>query len=251
MAKANQVMDICLLAGEIMLTYGAETYRVEDTLERMAKSANFSNVHCFATATGIFLSFEAEGKDDQMQMVRIDDRLQDLNKVAEVNQISREFVTGYISADEAQSQLQKVSVAPIHYPLWFIHLSAAVAGSIFSYLFGGSLADLLPVFFTALIASMTMVQIEKYLKVRFFAEFTASFLGGFSAIILYTLGLGLNVDQMIIGTVMPLVPGVTLTNALRDLMSGDLIAGTSRGAEALLTSLAIASGIALALTLTL
>lgn len=250
MGKADEVMDICLLAGEIMLKYGAETYRVEETLERMAKAASFTNVHCFATTTGIFLSFEEKKeKEDLMQMVRIDDRMQDLNKVTDVNQVSREFVAGDITTEEAHEKLISIAKAPMQYPLWLIHLAAGFAGSGFSYLFGGGWFDLIPAFIAAVVSSVVVVEFERYLKVRFAGEFAAAFCGGTAAILLVYAGLGNNVDQIIIGSLMPLVPGVPLTNAVRDLMSGDLLAGVSRGAEALLTSLSIASGIALTISI--
>ncbi|PYZ95416.1 hypothetical protein CR205_19560 [Alteribacter lacisalsi] len=249
MGKADQVMDICLLAGEIMLTYGAETYRVEETLERMAKASSFKNVHCFATTTGIFLSFEEEGKEDLMQMVRIDDRLQDLNKVTEVNQVSREYVNHELDTEEAHEKLKAIAESPVPYPLWLIHLSAGIAGSGFALLFGGAWPDLFPAFLAAVLTSVTVVEFERYLKVRFAAEFAAAFLGGSLAIALVFFGIGDNVNQIIIGSLMPLVPGVPLTNAVRDLMSGDLVAGVSRGAEALLTALSIASGVAFAISL--
>ncbi|SES40888.1 threonine/serine exporter family protein [Salipaludibacillus aurantiacus] len=250
MNAADEVMDICLLAGEIMLTYGAETYRVEETLERMARAAGFTNVHCFTTTTGIFLSFEErKGKEDLMQMVRIDDRMQDLNKVTEVNQVSREFTSGELSVEEAHERLESIYHSPVNYPIWLIHLAAGVAGSGFSYLFGGGLGDLLPAFIAAIAASVALVEFERYLKVRFAAELAAAFLGGSAAIFLVFIGLGFNLDQIIIGSLMPLVPGVPLTNAVRDLLSGDLLAGMSRGVEALMTSLSIASGIALSISL--
>lgn len=249
-AAADEVMDICLLAGEIMLTYGAETYRVEETLERMARAADFTNVHCFTTTTGIFLSFEEKkGKEDLMQMVRIDDRVQDLNRVTEVNQVSREFTAKELSVEEAMERLQQIYKAPIQYPLWMIHLAAGVAGGGFSYLFGGGLGDLLPAYIAAVVASVVVVEFERYLRVRFASEFAAAFFGGSTAIFLVFIGLGANLDQIIIGSLMPLVPGVPLTNAVRDLLSGDLLAGMSRGVEALLTSLSIASGIALTISL--
>lgn len=249
MAQADEMMDICLLAGKIMLTYGAETYRVEETLERMAEAANLKNVHSFVTTTGIFLSFEECGKGDTMQMVRIDDRYYDLNKVALVNQVSREFVTGDITSQEAYEKLKSINKAPLIYPLWLIHFASGIAGGGFSYLFGGGIKDTIPAFLAGVTASICLVEVEKYLRVKFFAEFIAAFIGGSVAIALVFLGIGTNLNQIIIGTLMPLVPGVPLTNAVRDLMSGDLVAGVSRGAEATLTSLSIATGIALSITL--
>lgn len=249
MGKATDVMDVCLLAGEIMLKYGGETYRVEETIERMAKSASLSNIHCFATPTGVFLSFEEEGKEAFMQMVRVDERMQDLSKIAEVNQVSRELVDGKITIKEAYEKLQQIAKAPLQYPLWLIHIAAGFAGSGFSYLFGGGFADLFPAFIAAVLTSIVVVGMERKLKIRFAADFAAAFVGATVAIFLVFLGLGNHLDQIIIGLLMPLVPGVPLTNGVRDIMAGDLLAGLSRGAEALLTSLSIATGVAFSISL--
>ncbi|WP_150531046.1 threonine/serine exporter family protein, partial [Staphylococcus aureus] len=46
---------------------------------------------------------------------------------------------------------------------------------------------------------------------------------------------------------MPLVPGILITNDIRDLLAGDLLAGMSRGVEAALTAIAIGAGVAIVL----
>ena len=58
-------------------------------------------------------------------------------------------------------------------------------------------------------------------------------------------------DKIIIGSVMPLVPGLLITNAVRDLMDGHFLAALSKGADALLTSLAIGTGIAIVVSFVL
>ena len=46
---------------------------------------------------------------------------------------------------------------------------------------------------------------------------------------------------------MTLVPGVAITNSMRDVIAGDLMAGMVRGLEALLVALALALGTGVAL----
>ncbi|HBG02346.1 MAG TPA: threonine/serine exporter, partial [Firmicutes bacterium] len=52
-----------------------------------------------------------------------------------------------------------------------------------------------------------------------------------------------------LGAVMVMTPGVAMTTAIRDLLSGELLSGLSRSAEALAVSVAIASGVAIVLSL--
>jgi len=71
--------------------------------------------------------------------------------------------------------------------------------------------------------------------------------GALCAEILTAVGLGAHLDQIIIGALMALVPGIALTNAMRDVMAGDMVSGISKVAEALLIGGAIALGTALSL----
>ncbi|MFB4165038.1 threonine/serine exporter family protein [Alteribacillus sp. JSM 102045] len=249
MGTAEQTMECCLLGGKLMLRYGAETYRVEDTMTRMAQSAGMHNVSSFVTTTGIFLAFRTKNGQDLMQMIRVRERYQDLSKVTSVNQVSREFTHGKLTIEETIKELIDIEKAPMNYPLWLIYLASGIGGAAFSYLIGGSLFDVFPAFIGGLITTVSLVLYQKYLKVKFFSEFLAALSGGIVAILIVQSGFGMNIDQIIIGTLIPLVPGVPLTNSVRDLMSGDLVAGVARGAEAGVTSLSIAAGVAVSLSI--
>ena len=74
-------------------------------------------------------------------------------------------------------------------------------------------------------------------------------MSAFVALALTAAGIGQNSDSIIIGALMALVPGIAFTNAMRDIMAGDMVAGISKAAEALLIGAAIALGTALALGL--
>ncbi|QQK78551.1 threonine/serine exporter family protein [Salicibibacter cibi] len=249
MAEKGRLVDLCLFAGELMVTYGAETYRAEDIMNRMAVAGGLKNVHSFVTTTGIFLSGVQEDGDNLMQMIRIVDRFQDLNKVAEVNQLSLDFVIGRIDEQEANQQLLKISAARMNYPLWLIYIASGVAGGAFSYLVGNTKFDMIPAAMGGLMSTLFLVLFQHYLHAKFFSEYLASFFGSITALTLVHSGYGTSVDQVIIGTIIPLVPGIPLTNSVRDLMNGDLISGLARGAEAALTALSIAAGVATAVSL--
>jgi uncharacterized membrane protein YjjP (DUF1212 family) len=52
----------------------------------------------------------------------------------------------------------------------------------------------------------------------------------------------IRLDNIIIGGIMLLVPGLSITNAMRDTMSGDLVAGTARAVEAFFITVGIVAG---------
>lgn len=82
-------------------------------------------------------------------------------------------------------------------------------------------------------------------------NFFINTLGGFLITILSILATKVGIvstpSYSAIGTLMLLVPGLALTNAIRDLINGDLIAGTSRTVEAALVGSALAIGAGFAL----
>ncbi|MDX6154446.1 threonine/serine exporter family protein [Marinococcus sp. PL1-022] len=250
MEKADDVMAMCLHAGQLMLRYGSETFRIEDTMRRMGQAAGMEQVNTFVTTTAIFLSFKSPvDQRDHIQMLRIEERYQDLSKVTSVNQLSREYVSGLLTSREVKKQLKEIEEAPMNYPVWFIYLASGIGGGAFSYLIGSSFMDMLPAALGGLVTAVALVRYQMRLKVKFFSEFLASFTGALVAMLMVQMGLVMNTNQVIIGTIIPLVPGVPLTNAVRDLMSGDLVAGVARGAEAAVSSMSIAGGVAVALTI--
>ncbi|MNZ47571.1 Inner membrane protein YjjP [compost metagenome] len=241
MEGAALEVEICLLAGKIMLQSGAETYRVEDTMIRMSNSLGLSGSHSYVTPTGIVFQ---PGEAFPAKLIRIEERTTNLHKVSAVNDISRKLSSEIISSAEAYELLIQIDSSRHSYPLGLQIGAAAIASGCFTLMFRGSLADFIPGVLCGGLGFISYLLLNHLFKIKFFAEFTASFVIGIMAFALVRLGIGVTMDKIIIGSVMPLVPGLLITNAVRDLMAGHLVSGLSRGAEAFLTAFAIGAGIA-------
>lgn len=243
MQKTNtyEVMEVCLLAGKIMLQNGAETYRVEDTMVRVAESYDIGQSHSFVTPTGIIFSIEGS---EPTKLIRISERTTDLEKVSIVNSISRKISHGDLSVKEAYSELKQVEKADLAYPIWAQIAAAAIASGCFLIMFQGKWHDFLPAVISGGLGFTGLVYFHRAVEIRFFAEFLASLIIGILSVLFISIGFGHQLDKIIIGSVMPMVPGVLITNAVRDLMAGHLVSGLSKGAEAFLTAFAIGAGIA-------
>jgi uncharacterized membrane protein YjjP (DUF1212 family) len=245
--ETYKILEICLLAGKIMLENGAETYRVEDTMMRMAKSFGIEETHSFVTPTGIF--FSAEGNEPtKTRLIRIIDRTTNLKKVTLVNGISRQITSGDINLKEATRLLKEIESSGHSFSFFTRTIAAAVASGCFLIMFKGSWNDFLPAVFSGGMGYFGAVYLNKLVPIKFFSEFSAAFIIGLTAFLFVKMGIGMEIDKIIIGSVMPLVPGLLLTNAVRDLMAGHLVSGLSKGAEAVLTAFAIGSGIAVVLS---
>ncbi|MEG0259149.1 MAG: threonine/serine exporter family protein [Lysinibacillus sp.] len=244
--KNNELaIDCFLLAGRLMIESGAETYRVEDTMLRMANSQNMSDAQSYATPTGIIFSL---GKTQPTRIASISKRATDLQKIALVNSVSRKLTSKIITLEEAYDELKTIQKTNYFLPIYMQVLAAALASGCFLILFKGVWLD----FPVALIAGglgfLLLLITNDLTKVKFFSEFTASLTIGLVAFLAVKNGFGSEIDKIIIASVMPLVPGILIANAVRDLMAGHFMAGMAKGTEAFLTAFAIGTGIAVVLS---
>ena len=241
-AKTDIIAQTARLAGRLLLENGAETYRVEDTVSYICKSFGLTEVSVLSLPTGTVYSFVDADGVPHCEVIRIKVRTTNLGQVARVNEISRGIVTGAIPLAEGYERLDALSRAKPQ-PLWLAILASAVSAAFFSLLFGGNAFD----FLIALLCGA----VTRALAVLFSEDSVSSTLytllsGALSAAIavfsvrLYPLG---NQTSIIIGAIMPLLPGLAITNAIRDTVNGDLVSGVARTADALLKAVAIAAGV--------
>lgn len=244
--EKKKIIQIAVNAGEIMLSNGAETYRVEDTINRICHVKNLNKVSSFATLSGIFVS---DNESDGINIIRrIRHRTIDLNKVALVNDFSRTFTKENIDNELSKAVLKSITSSTKYSDLSRIFYAGLASGS-FCILFKGNYFD----FFAAFIISMFSMKVQSYFddlsETPFLSIIASSMVIALMAISFSKFGFGNDIDKTIIGAIMPLLPGVALTNGIRDLISGDLISGSSRMIEAILVAISIAVGIASIITL--
>ncbi|WHY78679.1 threonine/serine exporter family protein [Neobacillus sp. WH10] len=245
--KTYDIMEVCLLAGKIMLQSGGETYRVEDTMMRIAASFGIENTHSYVTPTGIIFSAESS-EPTRTKLIRISERSTDLKKVAMVNSISRSISSGEVNLKEALVQLKEIESLDVTFPFRIQVAAASLASGCFMIMFKGGWNDFIPAMISGGAGFYSFVRFHRFVPIKFFSEFLASFVIGLLSFLFVKIGVGHQLDKIIIGSVMTLVPGLLVTNAIRDLMAGHLVSGLSKGAEAFLTAFAIGTGIAVVLS---
>lgn len=246
--EVKQLMKLALSTGESMLQNGAETYRVEDTMVRMCTSRkNVKNVDSFVTQTGMFITMEYDNEVFS-NFIRVKSRTIDLNKINSINEFSRKFVSTNISVDQGIQTIEEINNIKSYSKLTKA-LCGSAAAAFFCIMYGGSFGDFISSFIVSIIVIGILFQIGKYNLTFFVENFLGAFLASLFAYFTMLAGIGDNIDKIIIGSIMYLVPGVSITNAIRDTMSGDSLSGLSRGMEAIFSALAIAFGVGLVLNL--
>lgn len=240
------LMDTCLIAGRIMVESGSEAYRVEDTMERIAQSAGEEGSVSYVTATGVFMNLK-EARLCQLDQVKT--RSIDLEKVDAVNRLSREFAEKSISLEELYKQLFVIDTETLTFPFWLRILCAGFVSSTLMIVMGGTWENFIATFFIGMVSYIISFYGTNKLYVNYLSDLAASFFVGTLAFLAVKLGVGTSMDNMIIGGIMPLVPGLAITSSFRDILAGHLLSGISRGVEAIFTVSSIGMGIAVALKL--
>ena len=127
-------------------------------------------------------------------------------------------------------------------------LGYGIAPAFFCPLFGGGFWDSLSAFFCGLVGGTCLLFGGRWLGSNsFLRTLVCSGIASLLSLLLVRAGLGNNVDLVTIGVLMLLVPGVALTNAMREIVAGDTYSGLSRTAEAILIATGIALGAAVGL----
>lgn len=238
----KKIIIMALFAGEIMMKSGAEIYRVEDTISRICKACNIPYVEVFATPSGIFLSVDRGGDSSMHTFIkRIRGGRTDLGKISMTNQLSRDFVSTDLSIDSGMEILRSIEDSPI-YSLPARMLGAALSSAFFCIMFGGCLKDFLATLFIGGACYGLSILLDILETNYFIKGFICTALATTLALLARALSLGEGVGPMTIGALMLFVPGVAITNAIRDFLAGDMLSGLARTAEAIFIAVSLGAG---------
>lgn len=245
----EQAMNIAVLAGEIMLQNGAETYRTEETVEHIAHACGVCKAEGFVVPTGVFVTVTDAGGHSSTTMRRIRSRTINLDRVAKVNEVSRQLVEGRIEPAEAYKKLELISKERTGFSLLPSMLASGTVGGSYAVMQGGILIEVGASFAAALAVRYIAHIVSRLKGVSFVFEFLGGMVAAAAGGAVHFWYPGIGRDIIIISGVMPLVPGVAITNAIRDVIAGDLVSSVSKGLEALLTAAAVSMGVVLVLAL--
>ncbi len=235
--------DTAMLAGEIMLQGGAETYRVEDTMRRILETSGAETTEVLVLSTALMITIDDPSVSTISKTMRISTRGTNLGNICAVNGLSRKFCAGEIALEEMYEELKELGKRKEYSPI-VSYLCTLVTVVMFTLLLGATAKD--AVF--AGVSAIIMVLFRAFFMKRGMNEFmyhmTALACATFFVSVLRTLlKADVNLELVVAGTAMPLLPGVAITNAIRDTLQGDYISGAARVMEAFVRAVSCAVGI--------
>ena len=249
----RRLVDLAMEAGQIMMSAGAETHRVEDTIMRILSVSEFSHTDAFVLRTGITITLS----DPRYKTISITRRVYSgpphLSKVSDVNKVSRDFCSGQITIDQAERQMKEAAKKTLYSPVT-IFLCHMLATSGFACVFGGGFLEAFLALFVGVFLGFHNVYIAKHIKKSFLADLLGATVVVVTSVgltyFLAEMGIEAECQYIIAGSLMPLVPGTAFTLAVRDILAGDYVSGTARIMEALIVASSVALGVAFGFVVT-
>ena len=235
--KLKCAMDL----GEQMLLSGAEIHRIEDTMTRVLIALGGTRADTFIITTCMIVSVHAPNGEVFSETRRLTTSSTDFEKLHLLNALSRRICSEEMTCEQIHAELDKIKATKV-YPLWVEFIAYALITSSFTLFFGGDLVQSLIALVIGVVMRAVVLLADSTVKNKVFSKFVASFVSTALAFWAVRLCLTDSFDEIIIGNIMPLIPGIGFTNSLRDIFTGDSIAGIIRLLEALIAALAIAAG---------
>lgn len=229
-----------------MLSHGAEAHRVEDTVYRILKTANLQTTEVFVIMTGMFATLADPSIETITMSKRVRSNGNNLKQICYANEISRQYCDGAISLEEAYELISEG--CSWEYTLRISMLGNVLIVTVFPLLVDGSFMDCAVAFPASIVVAGSLYWASKIKIHPFLKDLSVAFLAGVTYLLLdRVLPVPVHQDAIIISCIMPLVPGVAITNAIRDTLNGDYVSGAARAVEAFIKALSIALGVGLSL----
>lgn len=239
----EDILFSAISVGEKLLINGAEITRVEDTIRRICVAMGSERTDVFTITTSIVVTMCYQGQT-YTQTRRIQKTEYNLHRLELLNQLSRTICArakrgDRMTRDEIMGEIEKIRNQKGYHFLWMIFFFA-LSSSMFTLFFGGDLWDAAASAVIGALLRLVKVFLARYDTNPFLASFICSIFGGVMAFLSVKIGFGNSAEMISIGNIMLLAPGITMTNGLRDMFSGNMISGLLRFVEAMLLAIVIA-----------
>lgn len=246
--EQGQLLDSLLEMGDLLLDCGAEIGRVEDTLSRMGTAYGAEHMNVFVIPSIISISMSFPGAEAITETRRIHSYGNtDFYRLEKINAMSRQCSVAPLPLDELRARLDKVAHGRKPFPMVF--WGSILGGGGFAIFFGGNLWDGLVAAVFAAIICLLQARLGRTQLGIVASNLMVSLVVGLGVGLVAELIPVLHMDKILIGDIMLLIPGLAMTNAIRNTLVGNTISGVVRLAESLIWAAALAGGFMVALVI--
>lgn len=241
MQEHRRVLELSGHAGQVLLKNGAEIYRVQETMTHILDAFAIQDYNVYVISNGIFATVN-EHSDDAISLVRhVPLGSVHLSRIDAVNQVSRRLCSGGMTLDEAEAALDQIERLTVEKPIMHV-LACGLGAAGFCVLFGGTLVEGLAAFPIGILLQLYLYWAGDRQSI-FVSYMIGSMLVTLASALATTAFPALVFSRVVIGGIVPLVPGVGFSTSVREFFNGDYLSGIIHFISAVLTAVCIALGV--------
>ena len=242
----GRLLDCILDLGQQLLGCGAEISRVEDTLSRIGRAYGASETDVFVITSIISLTMEFPGHEAVTETRRIvrDDGT-DFYRLEKLNALSRAVCAEPLEIEELRARIKAVAAG--RKPFWMQFAGSILAAGSFAVFFGGTILDAVAAAVFGALICLLQLRLDRTEINTVARNLLVSFLIGVAAGLTAAAVPALHMDKILIGDIMLLIPGLAMTNSIRNMLAGNTISGLVRLADSLLWAGSLAGGFMIAM----
>ena len=238
--KVEEILDVAMEIGVNLLQCGAEIRRVEETITYICKAYGATEVDVFAIPSLIISTIVVEGQTYTTKIKRNLDVTTDLFRLEKYNKLSRKICMDKPSLVEVKEEVNHIKNLK-DYNIFLLYLGAILTAGGFAIFFGGTILDGLSAGLVS-IPMFMFLRLQKKTFNQFVHTLICALIGGFFSVIACWIGLAENLSYVMSGAIMIIIPGLAIGTSIRDIMSNDVLSGSVRLFQAIVSSMAIAAG---------
>ncbi len=237
---ADYILCKALDIGENLLKCGGEPHRIEDTVTRICSAYGAVHTDVFALPSLVMAGVRMADGTTASQVRRVYKTANNMYRLDKINNLSRGICNGQVALDDIDKEIDAITNSK-PFNRFFALFGGMLAAGGFAVFFGGNIYDGL----AAAIAGLLVSALNLH-KIKFGSHMlytiVVSFIGALAGLTVHKLGLGDNLDMIMIGTIMLVIPGLSFGNAVRDLLFGDTVSGIIQLVQAIITAVMVAFG---------
>lgn len=246
----SSALELSFSIGQTLLENGAEISRVQETMERVAAAYQTEEFNVYVLTNAIFANGIEQGVTHHTKIKFVPAVTVHTGRISALNQLSREITCQTLTVPQAFTRLQEIRSIPFIKPPLSL-FACGLGSACCALMFGGSVLDFCAAFLCGFLLEGYLFLLGKA-KVpvsKFISNLTAGALMALLACLFFLLGLGTQLDKIVSGSIIRLVPGLALTTSIRDFFNGDYLSGTIRMFDTALIGVCIGIGVGVVIRL--
>ncbi len=244
--RRDKPVGFILRLSKALHTYGLPAYELEHTMNGCAEALGYG-IQCMSLPTSISMTLMPPEGEPQTYLIRVAPGEVNLEKLRKTTEIAQQVIADTISCEEGAKKLKLISEAPSRYPNLIVIFAFALVSASISRIFSGGINEMFSSAAIGLVVGSIAVASRSRPLLEHLLPSTCAFFATILAIMIdhyYTYNIAISV--VIISGLIILLPGLSLTIAMAELATQNLVSGTARLSGAATVFIQLAFGSALA-----